>query len=123
MARALSTEGFDVVAAARGFTRSHHVAVDVHRLGGGAPVARRLEAAQIILSKFILPRDAGAPPGQMSGLRLGLQEVTRRGLGPAEMSEIARLMRRVVLNGEDPTRIGREVRELRQRFPKIHYCF
>ncbi|MFI5338663.1 MAG: aminotransferase class I/II-fold pyridoxal phosphate-dependent enzyme [Candidatus Methylomirabilales bacterium] len=123
MARALATEGFDVLAAAHGFTRSHHIAVDVHGLGGGAPVARRLGAAHIILSKFILPRDAAAPAGQMSGLRLGLQEVTRRGLGPGEMSEIARLTRRVVLNGEDPARVGPEVRNLRQRFPRVHYCY
>ena len=123
VAQALSTEGFDVVAAAHGFTRSHHVAVDVHGLGGGAEAARRLEAAHIILSKFILPRDAAAPPGQMSGLRLGLQEVTRRGLGPAEMAEIARCVRRVLLDGEDPARVADDVRRIRQRFPKVHYCF
>ncbi len=123
LACALSMVGLDVVAAPHGFTRSHHLAVDVHELGGGAEVAHRLEAAHIILSKFILPRDAGAPPGQMSGLRFGLQEVTRRGLGPAEMSEIARLIRRVVLNGEDPARVGQEIEELRRRFPKVHYCF
>ena len=123
MARALAAEELDVVAAAQGFTRSHHVAVDVHGLGGGASVARRLEAANIILSKFVLPRDASGPPGEMSGLRLGLQEVTRRGLGPAEMAEIARFIRRVLLNGEDPARIRDEVKELRQRFPKVLYCF
>lgn len=123
LARALAAESFDVVAAAHGFTRSHHVAVDVHGLGGGARVARRLEAAHIVLSKFVLPRDAGGPPEQMSGLRFGLQEVTRRGLGPGEMPEVARLMRRVLLDAEDPSRVGREVRDLRQRFPKVHYCF
>jgi glycine hydroxymethyltransferase len=123
LARALAAEGFDVVAAARGFTRSHHLAVDVHDLGGGAPVARRLEAANIILSKFILPRDAGGPAGQMSGLRLGLQEVTRRGLGVAEMPAIARLMRRVVLEGENPAAVGAEVRALRQRYARVRYCF
>ena len=123
LAGALAAEGFDVLAATHGFTRSHHVAVDVHGLGSGAEVARRLEAAHIILSKFILLRDAGAPSGQMSGLRLGLQEVTRRGLGPSEMSEIARFMRRVVLDGADPSSVGQEVRSLRQRFPKVQYCF
>lgn len=123
LAGALMGEGLEVVAAAHGFTRSHHVAVDVHGLGGGAEVARRLEAARIILSKFILPRDAAAPAGQMSGLRLGLQEVTRRGLGEAEMPEVARLMRRVILDRDEPARIGQEVKSLRQRFPKVHYCF
>jgi len=59
----------------------------------------------------------------MSGLRLGLQEVTRRGLAPAEMSEIAHLMRRVALDGDEPSRIGQEVLTLRQRFPKVHYCY
>ncbi len=123
LAEALAADGFGVVAAAQGFTRSHHIAVDVHGLGGGAPVARRLEGANIILSKFILPRDAGGPAGQMSGLRLGLQEVTRRGVGVDEMPRIARFLRRVVLEGEDPAVVGAEVRALRQRYGKVHYCF
>ena len=123
LAQALAADGFEVVAAAHGFTRSHHIAVDVHALGGGAPVARRLEGANIILSKFILPRDAGGPAGRMSGLRLGLQEVTRRGLGVAEMPAISRLMRRVVLEGADPAVVAAEVRALRQRYARVQYCF
>jgi glycine hydroxymethyltransferase len=123
LALALAADGFEVVAAAQGFTRSHHIAVDVHGLGGGAPVARRLEGANIILSKFILPRDAGGPADRMSGLRLGLQEVTRRGVGADEMPRIARFLRRVVLEGEDPAVVGAEVRALRQRYGKVHYCF
>jgi glycine hydroxymethyltransferase len=82
LAQAMDRDGWAVLAKSAGFTRSHHVAVDVERHGGGAPVARRLEAAGVILSKFVLPRDAGGAPGQMSGLRFGVQEVTRRGLGP-----------------------------------------
>jgi len=84
---------------------------------------RRLEGANIILSKFILPRDAGGPAGRMSGLRLGLQEVTRRGLGVAEMPAISRLMRRVVLEGADPAVVAAEVRRCASGTPGCSTAF
>jgi uncharacterized protein YoaH (UPF0181 family) len=37
--------------------------------------------------------------------------------------EIAELIARVVIKGENPKRVAEDVRELRRGFQKIHYCF
>jgi glycine hydroxymethyltransferase len=121
LAAALSDQGFGVVGKDLGFTRSHHVAVDVGSLRGGRTAAFRLEPARILLSEIALPWDRrGQPAG---GLRIGTQEVTRWGLGPEEMDRIAEWMRRVLLDGEDPERIAEEVHQLRRSFDRIGYCF
>jgi glycine hydroxymethyltransferase len=121
LAAALSDHGFDVVGKDLGFTRSHHVAVDARRLGGGRTAAFRLEPARILLSEIALPWDRpGEPAG---GLRMGTQEVTRWGLGPEEMDRIAAWLRRVLLEGEDPERVGPEVWDVRRSFDRVGYCF
>lgn len=40
-----------------------------------------------------------------------------------DMSEVARLIRRVVINKEDPKRVKQDVAELRKNFQDVHYCF
>jgi glycine hydroxymethyltransferase len=59
----------------------------------------------------------------MRDLRLGLQEATRRGVEVDAMLRIARFLRRVVLEGEDPVAVGAEVRALRRRYTGVQYCF
>jgi glycine hydroxymethyltransferase len=121
LAGALAGEGFDVAGAERGFTASHHVAIDARKLDGGEIAARRLEPARILLSQIALPWDRpGRPAG---GLRMGTQEVARWGLGPREMERIAIWMRRVLLDGEAADRVAREVVELRRNFAEVRYCF
>ena len=121
LAEALSAHGFNVPGGDRGFTASHHVAVDATELGGGERAARHLEPTGILLSQIALPWDR---PGQPAGgLRMGTQEVTRWGLGPEEMARIAAWMRRALLNGEAPEPISREVTELRGTFAELRYCF
>jgi glycine hydroxymethyltransferase len=120
LAEALSAEGFAVVGAGLGFTRSHHVAVDARGLGGGRRAAVRLEPARILLSEIALPSDRSQDPA--GGLRMGTQEVTRWGLGSEEMDRIAGWMRRALIENEDPETIGAEVRDLRASFQTIGYC-
>ena len=120
LAAALHAEGFSVAAAGRGYTRSHHVAVDVRSMGGGTRVSRRLEAVNILTTGIPLP---GEPiPGDYAGLRLGTQEVTRLGMGPAEMAQVARLMARYLLRGEPAAAVRQEVSALREAFRTIGYC-
>lgn len=120
LAAALHAEGFAVVAHDRGGTRTHHVAVDARALGGGTRVSRRLEPANILTTGIPLPRPP--VPGDYPGLRLGTQEVTRWGMGPAEMARIARLMARRVLHGEPADAIRREVATMREAFQTVGYC-
>ncbi|MQA95353.1 MAG: glycine hydroxymethyltransferase [Streptosporangiales bacterium] len=107
----LAAAGLDVVAADRGFTESHHVAVDASAFGGGAAAAVRLAEAGIYLSAIALPdQDPAAPE---AALRIGTQEVTRRGVGTAGLRQVARWCADVLLHGADPATVKAKVRELR----------
>ena len=120
LAAALRAEGFAVMAESAGYTCSHHIAVDARPLGGGRSVSRRLEPANILATGIPLP--VPELEGDFNGLRLGTQEVTRWGMGPAEMIRIARFMARRALNGEPPEPIGRDVAALRDAFRTIGFC-
>jgi glycine hydroxymethyltransferase len=120
LAAALDAEGLAVVARAGGYTRSHHVAADVRAMGGGTRVSRRLEEVNILTTGIPLPVEPIA--GDYAGLRLGTQEVTRLGMGPAEMSQTARWMARRLLHGEPASTIRPEVVALRESFRTVGYC-
>ncbi len=89
LGRSLSELEIPVAAKDFGFTRSHQIAVDVSRFGGGVDVATRLEQQDIIVNYNMLPGDED--PRHPSGLRVGVQEMTRFGMKEGEMSELAAL--------------------------------
>lgn len=123
LAEYLASEGFNVVGEKLGYTKSHQVLLDVRSLGGGAKCAYLLEEAGIIVNKNLLPWDPPEAVKDPSGLRLGVQEVTRLGMGKGEMAEIARLIRRVLIDGEEPSKVFEEVKELRGQFKRVKYSF
>jgi len=122
-AEALASEGFDVLAESRGYTASHQVLTRHGRVdsGAGAIAARKLEDAGIITNMNMLPGDTKAMTP--SGLRLGVQELTRVGMGKLEMQEVARLYARVLLHQEDPNVVRKDVAQLKSNFQTIRYCF
>jgi len=120
LAEALSAEGITPVAESQGYTKTHQVAVDVSKFGGGDKVAALLEEVNIIVNKNALPWDKSVL--KPSGIRIGVQEMTRFGMGKGEMQEIARFIARV-LRGEDPVAVRREVVEFRKAFLEIKYGF
>jgi glycine hydroxymethyltransferase len=113
-AAALHDEGFTVAGAERGFTESHHVAVDAGLLGGGQASAARLAAAGVYLSAVGLPWQRDEDPAGDRGLRIGTQEVTRRGFGPAELGQVATWMADVLLRDADPEPIRKAAAALRE---------
>jgi len=123
LAEALAAEGFRVIGEHLGYTRSHQVLVDVSGHGGGAKAALLLEKANIIVNKNLLPSDPPDAIKNPSGLRIGVQEMTRFGMREGEMREIAAFMRRVVIDGEDPARVASEVREFRRSYTRVKFTF
>ncbi len=88
----------------KGATSSQHVALptaDPHT------AARRLEAAGVLVSEI------GVPGG--GALRLGTQELTRRGLEPGGTVAIADVMARVLVRGEAPETVRPDVVALRRQ--------
>ncbi len=122
LAQELFNSGFNVFGEKLGFTKSHQVLVDVESIGGGNYIAKLCENANIILNKNVLftkKIDIKNP----NGIRIGVQEMTRFGMKEKEMKEIAKLMKRLILDQESPGKIQKEVVSLRKSFQKTKYCF
>ncbi|HEU5343579.1 MAG TPA: beta-eliminating lyase-related protein [Ktedonobacterales bacterium] len=120
LADALAEHGLPVVAAERGYTATHHVALDARPFGGGDHAARRLARCAIHSSGIGLP---GKPvPGDYNGLRFGTQEVTRWGMGPNEMRLIAALVADRLLDRRPVEAIWRDVRTLKRGFPRLRFA-
>lgn len=122
-AQALAAEGFDVLAESRGYTASHQVLTRHGEIdsGAGASAAALLEKAGIITNMNMLPGDTKAMTP--SGLRLGVQELTRVGMGPREMEEVASFYARALLKKEDVQAIKSDVHHLKSDFQHVQYCF
>ncbi|GGP20207.1 serine hydroxymethyltransferase [Thermocladium modestius] len=121
LAEQLHANGLPVVAEEHGFTATHQVAMDVSKFGGGGPIAKALEDANIIVNKNMLPWDKS--PVKPSGIRMGVQEMTRMGMGKGEMAAVAELIAKVVIKGVEPSKVKPEVVELRRGFTKVRYGF
>ena len=117
-AGALHKEGFAVECADLGYTQSHQVAINVRAHGGGGKAAEVLTKNDIIVNRNLLPHDPPKQVNNPSGLRVGVQEMTRWGMKEPEMDEIARLMKECVIAGRDAKQ---EVRKFRSGFTTVHY--
>lgn len=112
LARALHERGFAVAGHDGEFTRSHHVAVDAAPLGGGAAAAMLLGEAGIYLSGIGLPWQR--PDEGLRGLRIGTQEITRRGFTRTDMVDIADLAARALIKREPPAKVRADAVALRR---------
>ena len=125
LAQALHERGFQVLGEKKGFTKSHLLVADITKYGDGKTIEKKLEDANIILNRNLLPYDikAGRHFEAPGGIRAGVSEVTRLGMRESEMVEIADLMTRVVVKGEDSRRVAVDVSEFRKGFQRVQYAF
>jgi glycine hydroxymethyltransferase len=107
----------------KGFTRSHQIAVDVQEYGGGGRVAESLEQANIILNKNLLPYDDQHNRENPSGIRVGFQDITRRGFKESDVKELCDLMLAVVKDKRKPLEVRKDVIKLRKKFNTVKYGF
>jgi glycine hydroxymethyltransferase len=116
-ARALAAEldaaGLPVLGKPRGFTASHHVALDARGYGGGKAAALELARSGLLLSEIGIPRDAAG------GLRIGTQSITRQGFVEEDMGAIAAAFAAVLLDGRD---VAGDVAALRRRHAGLRWC-
>jgi len=119
----LFENGLKILGEKKGFTRSHQIAVDVRDCGGGRKTAESLEEANIILNKNLLPYDDQHNRENPSGLRIGFQDVTRRGFKENEIECLCDLILDVVKHKRRPVDVRKDVVELRRNFKGIEYGF
>ena len=123
LASALAAEGFDVLAEDRGYTASHQVLTRHGEIdsGAGRKAADLLEKSGIITNMNMLPGDTKAM--QPSGLRLGVPELTRVGMGIDEMKDVANFFARALIKNEETSKIKSDVREFKSNYQTVKYCF
>jgi glycine hydroxymethyltransferase len=120
LAQALYELGFNVLCEDLGFTESHQVVMDVSDVGRAAELSKRLESNNIILNKNLLPWDDVNRSDDPSGIRVGSQEITRRGMKEAQMFEVAEFIKKVAIDNKNVTE---EVTEFMAQYTKVHYAF
>ena len=120
LAETLYNEGVNVLCPDKGFTESHQVIVDVGK-GRASSLSIKLEEANIIVNPMPLPWDESEE--EASGIRLGVQEITRLGMKEDEMTEIGRLIADVLLNRKSPSEVKHSVELLMEGYQKVRYCF
>jgi glycine hydroxymethyltransferase len=120
LARSLEKRGFKVEGKEFDYTETHQIALDVMELGGGDEVARVLKDNNIILNMNLLPHDPLDRVTNPSGIRIGVQEMTRFGMGEEEMETIAELFKLCLKSGKY---VGDDVIDFRRNYQIIHYSF
>ena len=121
-AAALARQGFTPLGAKRGYTETNQVILDAGAGQSAEALTETWEKANIIATAMHLPSARPIVGQLMAGVRLGVQEVTRLGMGPAEMARIAELMRRAA-DGEDAAQVAAHATDLVQAFPTVYYTF
>ena len=112
LAGALDRRGVPVLAIGEGGTRSHQVIIpaDGYCAPSSVQLQQRLSSAGILADCVV---------------RFGTQQLTRLGMGPAEMDVVGALIARVYEDGGPSTitRVRDEVRDLARAFRTVGYSF
>jgi len=117
-ARALKEAGVPVEGEeGDGFTETHQVLIRIKSFGNGMDIARRLEENNILANYQALPDDETFL--EPSGIRMGVQEMTRFGMMEEDFGVLAGMIAEVVLENKD---IKDKVREYREQFLEMKYC-
>ena len=123
LAESLAERGFDVLAEERGYTASHQVLTrhGDKDSGAGRDAAQMLEKADIITNMNMLPGDTKAL--SPSGLRLGVPELTRVGMGADQMDQVAHFFQRALIDGHDLNSVKADVELFKDDYTTVQYCF
>lgn len=117
-ARALKDAGIDVEGDEKdGFTETHQVVIRVSKHGTGNELARRLEQNNIVTNYQALPDDESFL--EASGIRMGVQEMTRYGMKEEDFQTIAAYIADVIIKNAD---VKDKVADLRKGFLRMQYC-
>jgi glycine/serine hydroxymethyltransferase len=100
-----------------GFTYTHQVVIRVSEYGIGWKIARRLEENNIITNYQALPDDKSFL--EASGIRMGVQEMTRFGMKEKDFDILAGYIADVIIHNKN---VKNEVAKFRKNFLEMQYC-
>jgi glycine/serine hydroxymethyltransferase len=100
-----------------GFTETHQVVIRVKKYGAGDDLALRLEENNIVTNYQALPDDESFL--EASGIRMGVQEMTRFGMKEEDFEILAGFVADVIIRNKD---VKEEIKKFRQKFLTMQYC-
>ena len=120
MAQTFTQEGIRLVS---GGTDNHLMLLDLTGTGvTGKALEAMLGEANITVNKNTIPKET-LSPFVTSGVRIGTPAVTTRGMKEAEMVEIAKLITRIIREGEAAVpQVKEQVLEICVRYPLYEGC-
>jgi len=102
---------------ADGFTETHQVIIRVKEFGNGMDIAQRLEENNLITNYQALPDDETFLDS--SGIRMGVQEMTRFGMKETDFGVLSGYIADVVVGNK---RVKGDVQKYRQSFLEMKFC-
>jgi glycine hydroxymethyltransferase len=123
LANELASHGLPVFTTSNGSTTSHQLAIHAQRWGGGQAASKRLRRANILACGIGLPTDPVEPlgAGDVAGLRLGVPEIVRLGMGPDDMPALARLVHAALDGNEAPDILVMKTKAFRRQFETMRF--
>ncbi|MCL4459219.1 MAG: glycine hydroxymethyltransferase [Chloroflexi bacterium] len=118
LAREIHRRGVKVVGAQLGYTASHTILLQTSPFGTAREVGSLLEEAGIIANPTGLPEELGS-----EGVRLGVQEITRRGAKEEDMPDLAELITDVVMQKKKPEEVRPRSKRYAERFKGLHFSW
>jgi glycine/serine hydroxymethyltransferase len=100
-----------------GFTQTHQVLIRIKEYGNGMDIAQKLEESNILTNYQALPDDETFL--EPSGIRMGVQEMTRFGMTEKDFEVLAEYVAEVILHNQN---IKEKVKDFRQNFLEMKYC-
>ena len=124
LAERLAALGESVLGEKNGYTMSHQVALDVTKYSDGGVIEKLLEDQNVICNREPIPGDlqAGRHYTNPGGIRLGVAELTRLGMGRSDMEEVAEIVH-LALGGTKKREVISRIKEMRRGFQKVRYSF
>lgn len=115
LGQALTDFGVPMLGEELGYTESHTLIPIVDKYGDGGELANQLEDCHIIAGAAPLTPDVGN-----SGLRFGVQEVTRWGMTPKDAPDIAECILEA-LSDNSPELVKPKVEKVAKRFNTLQF--
>ncbi|NNF98680.1 MAG: glycine cleavage system aminomethyltransferase GcvT [Desulfobacteraceae bacterium] len=117
-ARALADCGLDVAGdPSISFTETHQVVLKVG-YARGAEIAKHLEENNIVANYQAAPEEEGFTAS--GSIRMGVSEMTRFGMKPADFQQLAQFIHDVVVGRKN---VKHDVTIFRKRFVEMKYCY
>jgi glycine hydroxymethyltransferase len=111
LAQALIDQQIPVLGSDGAYTQSHTIVINTCSLGSNDELGRRLEQVGIIVTAMRIPKSMGG-----FGLRLGTNEITRRGATEEQMEDVARLIADAIFERRSLDSVREDVHKMSELF-------